>query len=241
VPTLQIDPNRAYDSIMSRTRVKICGVMRVEDAVAAARLGADAVGMVFYPRAKRCITRDRAREIILALPPYVTPVGLFADEPPQVILDAAAELNLSHVQLQGEESPDEVGELAGLRVIKAIRVQRETISGELAKWRKMIGKLGLTNLAGIVLDTGGTAHLGGSGVANDWALINDLQLRGEFKDLPNMIAAGGLTPATVGNVVREIRPWAVDVSSGVESAFGEKSEAKIAEFIRQASAASEPV
>src|SRR4051794_13581002 len=205
---------------MPRTRVKICGMMRVEDAVAAARAGADAIGMVFYEKAKRCITHERAREILRVLPPFVTPVALFCDEPSQRILDATAELNLRHVQLQGEESADEVAEVSGLRVIKAIRVKRETISGELQHWRERIAKLGLTNLAAFVLETAGTGVPGGSGVGNDWALIKELQSRGEFDGLPPLIAAGGLTPETVGNVVREIHPWAVDVSSGVESEFG---------------------
>ena len=216
---------------MPRTRVKICGVMRAEDAEAAARLGADAIGMVFFERARRCITLDRAREILAVLPPFVTPVGLFCDETPQKILDVAAELNLRHVQLQGAESADEVAELSGLRVIKAIRVKRETISAELTHWRKMIAKLSLVHLSGFVLETAGTGVPGGSGVANDWPLVKELQSRGEFENLPKIIAAGGLTPETVGDVVREIRPWAVDVSSGVESALGEKSEAKMTRFI----------
>src|SRR3954463_13972167 len=116
---------------MQRTRVKICGVMRGDDGLAAAKAGADAIGIVFYESAKRRVTPERAREILAALPAFVTPVGLFVDEAPQTILDTAAELNLRHVQLQGEESADEVAELAGLRVIKAIRVKRETISAEL--------------------------------------------------------------------------------------------------------------
>jgi phosphoribosylanthranilate isomerase len=217
---------------MLRTRVKICGVMRVEDAIAAARAGADAVGMVFYEKARRSITHERARDILQVLPPFVTPVALFCDEPPQRILDAAAELNLRHVQLQGEESADEVAELSGLRVIKAIRVKRETISGELKHWRERIAKLALTNLAAFVLETAGTGVPGGSGVANDWPLVKELQSRGEFAGLPPVLAGGGLTPETVGDVVREIQPWAVDVSSGVESEFGKKSEQKIAAFIR---------
>src|SRR3954469_13403837 len=150
--------------MMPQTRVKICGVMRPEDALAAARSGADAIGMVFYEQAKRCITHDVAREILNALPPFVTPVGLFCDEVPQTILDVAAELNLRHVQLQGGESPDEVAELAGLRVIKALHVERHSISGTLRHWKTMIKKLGLTQLVGLVLDTAGTGVPGGSGV-----------------------------------------------------------------------------
>src|SRR5205814_7099367 len=149
------------------------------------------------------------------------------------ILDASAELNLRHVQLQGEEYADEIAELSGLRVIKAIHVKRETISGELKHWGERIAKLELTNLAAFVLETAGTGVPGGSGVANDWPLVKELQSRGEFENLPKIIAAGGLTPETVADVVREIRPWAVDVSSGVESGFGEKSEEKIDAFLRE--------
>ena len=219
---------------MTRTRVKICGVMRPQDALAAARLGADAIGIVFYPSAKRSVTVERAREIMNILPPFVTPVGLFCDESPQGILDTAAQLNLRHVQLQGGEAADEIAELSGLRVIKAIHVNGETISRELARWRDQIARFKLTNLVAFVLDTANTGVPGGSGVANDWPLVRELLTRGEFEGLPPLIAAGGLTPQTVGPVVRDIRPFAVDVSSGVESAFGEKSEEKIAEFIRAA-------
>ena len=216
---------------MARTRVKICGVMRPEDALTAARLGADAIGMVFFERAKRCISLDRAREILAVLPPFVTPVALFCDEPPQKILDVTAELNVRHVQLQGNESADEIAELPGLRVIKAIRVSRQSIGDELKSWRDRIAKLKLNHLIGFVLETAGTGVPGGSGIANDWGLVKELQSRGEFANLPNIIAAGGLTPESVGDVVRQIRPYSVDVSSGVESAAGEKSEAAIAQFI----------
>jgi phosphoribosylanthranilate isomerase len=224
---------------MARTRVKICGVMRPQDAAAAARLGADAIGIVFYERAKRCVSLDRAREILAVLPPFVTPVGLFCDESPQKILDVAAELNLRHVQLQGDESADEVAELPGLRVIKAIRVSRETISNELKHWRERIVALKLNHLIGFVLETANTGVPGGSGIANDWGRVKELQSRGEFENLPRLIAAGGLTPQTVADVVRDIRPWAVDVSSGVEESFGEKSEQKIRDFIRAATVRNE--
>jgi phosphoribosylanthranilate isomerase len=220
-----------------RTRIKICGIMRPEDALAAAKHGADAVGLVFYEQAKRFIPIDSAREILTVLPPFITPVGLFVDESPQKILDCAAELNIRHIQLQGEESPDEIAELGGLKIIKAIKVDRQTISAELAKWGSMIAKLKLTNLAGIVLETSGTGLHGGSGVANDWAYIGRLQSSGEFKGLPPVIAAGGLTPENVGQVVRDLRPFAVDVSSGVEAAFGEKSEEKIEAFMEAVAAA----
>src|SRR5438132_9637994 len=103
---------------MSRTRIKICGITRPEDAAAVARFGADAIGMVFYPAAPRNISAERARAILRVFPPFVTPVGLFVNEEPQTILDLTAELNLRHVQLHGEETPETITELAGLRVIK---------------------------------------------------------------------------------------------------------------------------
>jgi phosphoribosylanthranilate isomerase len=221
----------AYDLAMVRTRVKVCGITRLADAQAAARLGADAIGMVFYEGTGRYVDRDRARQIMTALPPFVTPVGLFVDEPPQVILDLTAELNLRTVQLNGEESPEEIAELSGLTVIKAIHVQRDQISAELRRWKTAIDRLNLKHLSGLVLETANTGQPGGSGVANDWGAIRELQSRGEFDGLPPLIAAGGLKPQTVGDVVRNIRPYAVDVSSGVESARGEKDEKKIAEFI----------
>jgi phosphoribosylanthranilate isomerase len=113
----------------------------------------------------------------------------------------------------------------------SIRVDRATISCQLANWRAAIAKQKLTNLTAIVLETAGTSVPGGSGVANDWPAIRELQSRGEFDQLPKIIVAGGLTPETVGAVVREIHPFSVDVSSGVEAEFNKKSEAKIAAFI----------
>ena len=220
---------------MHRTRVKICGVTRPEDAVAAARAGADAIGMIFYPPAPRNISLDRARAILAALPPFVTPVGVFVNALAEELLDTAAQLGLRTVQLNGEESPDNVAELEGLQVIKAIRVGRSA-ADELQRWRT--SRPG--NLIGFVLEPAGTGQHGGSGVANDWAAIKAAQDAGAFRDLPPLIAAGGLTTATVAEVVRTIQPWAVDVSSGVEESLGVKSPQKIEAFIRAAREGSQP-
>jgi phosphoribosylanthranilate isomerase len=222
---------RSYDHLVHRTRIKICGITRPEDAEAAARLGADSIGLVLHGESRRGISTEQARTIIAELPPFVTPVALFVDEEPQHVLDVAAELNVRHVQLQGGESPDEIAELRGVTVLKAIRVVRETLADHLAGWRAAIADLDLNQLAGFVLETAGTGKPGGSGIANDWQTILEHQAAGDFRGLPPIIAAGGLTPETVAKVVREIRPWAVDVSSGVEIAVGEKSEEKIARFI----------
>src|SRR3954470_23878577 len=138
---------------MKRTRIKICGVTRPEDAVIAARAGADAIGMIFYPPAPRNISPERPRAILGALPPFVTPVGLFVDETPEAILDLAAQLNLRHVQLNGDASAHVVEERRGLRVIKAVRVVRGDFSLTLRRCREAMAAHELTNLAGIVLET----------------------------------------------------------------------------------------
>jgi phosphoribosylanthranilate isomerase len=220
-----------YDGGVQRTRVKICGVGYVEDAQAAARAGADAIGMVFHPAAKRNVSVDRAREILAALPPFVTPVGLFVDAEAERVREVARALGLRHLQLHGHEPPALVAELREFTILKAIRVDPATFGGELESWRRAIRDLKLTHLQGFVLETAGT--LGGTGQSNDWETIERHRQRGDFIGLPCLIGAGGLTPESVGNVVRRIRPWAVDVSSGVEGSPGKKSAEKIEAFVRE--------
>jgi phosphoribosylanthranilate isomerase len=215
---------------VQRTRVKICGVGHVEDALAAARAGADAVGMVFHPPAPRNVTPQRALEILGVLPPFVTPVAVFVDLPVGRVIDAARSMNVRHVQLNGSETPEHVASLREYTVIKALRVEPATFGAELEKWREAIRRMRLTHLQAFVLETAGTT--GGSGKSNNWDLIAHHRQRGDFIGLPHLIAAGGLTPESVGDVVRAIRPWAVDVSSGVESSPGKKSPEKIEAFIR---------
>jgi phosphoribosylanthranilate isomerase len=215
-----------------RTRIKICGVCRPEDAVLAARAGADAIGIVFYERAPRNVPLDRAREILAALPPFVTPVGLFVDAAADTVLAAARTLGLRHVQLNGHEPPEMVEALQPLTVIKAITVERDRFGETMNTWRAAISSLALTNLAGFVLETAGTGQAGGSGVANDWDAVRAAQAAGDFEGLPAVIAAGGLTPESVGAVVRNVKPYAVDVSSGVEESKGRKSADRVAAFVR---------
>jgi phosphoribosylanthranilate isomerase len=214
-----------------RTRIKICGVCRAADAAIAARAGADAIGMIFHPSASRYIPIERARDILSALPPFVTAVGVFVDASTETIRHTTRELGLRHVQLHGDENPEQIRELMLLTVIKAIRVERDRLADDLNVWRDAIRAMKLTNLAGFVLDTAGTGKAGGAGVANDWDAVRAAQAAGAFDGLPPIIAAGGLNPATVADVIRSIRPYAVDVSSGVESALSSKSEEKIAAFV----------
>jgi phosphoribosylanthranilate isomerase len=214
---------------MPRTRIKICGVTRPQDAEAAAIAGADAIGMIFHPPAPRNISMDRARMIMHVLPQFVTPVGVFVDTEAQEILDTAAELGLRNVQLNGEQTADDIAELEGLLVIKSIRVAPDNIGKQLDQFRKTPP----ANLIGFVLEPANTGQPGGSGVANNWAAIADEIAAGTFKNLPPLIAAGGLKPENVGDVIRQIRPFAVDVSSGVEESLGIKSSEKIQQFVRE--------
>ena len=198
----------------------------------AARAGADAVGMVFHPPAPRNVSLDRAREIVAALPPFVTVVGLFVDASAETVLGTARELGLRHVQLHGHEPPEAVRALYPLNVLKAVRVEPGRFAETLETWRRAIGALGLTNLAGLVLETAVTGQAGGTGVANDWDAVRAARDAGALDGLPPVVAAGGLTPESVGGVVRALRPYAVDVSSGVEASRGRKSAERVAAFVR---------
>lgn len=223
------------NSAMARTRIKVCGVMRPEDAAVAAAAGADAIGLVFYPQARRCVTAERAREILRRVPAFVSPVGLFVDQEVEEIRALMNALHLRHVQLHGRETPDKVAALRPFTVIKALKTSRQTLRAELAVWREAVEALDLEHLRGFVLETAVTGDKvpGGTGIDNDWAFVAELRREGAFEGLPPVIAAGGLRPENVAAVVRAVRPWAVDVSSGVEEAFGEKSRAKIEAFVRE--------
>jgi phosphoribosylanthranilate isomerase len=223
-----------------RTHIKICGITRPEDAAAAAAAGADAIGMIFYAKAARYIAIDRAREILGLMPPFVTPVGVFVDAEANELRQFAGGLHLRHIQLNGHESPPRVRELGTFQIIKAMRVD-DAFLDTLSMWRRGTKELNLTNFRGIVLETGGTREAGGSGVANDWATVMKHREAGAFEGLPQLIAAGGLTPETVGDVVRQLRPWAVDVSSGVESSKGIKSVERIHAFVRAVREADEEI
>lgn len=216
---------------MHATRIKICGIRRPEDAALAARAGADAIGMVFVPGTPRNVSPESAADILVALPPFVTPVGLFVDTPPQQVIELASRLRLRHLQLHGHESPEQVAALRDYVIIKAIRVDPSTLQAELQRWKDAIKNLRLTHLRGLLLETANTRQSGGSGVENDWETIRKFQQSGAFDGLPPIIAAGGLKPENVASVVKTLQPWAVDVSSGVEASPGVKSPEKIAQFI----------
>jgi phosphoribosylanthranilate isomerase len=205
--------------------------MRVEDAKAAVSAGVDALGMIFHPASARNISIERAKEIVRAVGPFVTLVGVFVDAQASTVIEVAGELGLHTVQLNGQEPVERIAQLRkqNLKILKAVKVDGN-LEKELERWKGALDLAG-DMLAGLVLETGGTAVAGGSGVANDWERIKKLQEKGILSGLPPLITAGGLDAKSVKDVVKSLRPWAVDVSSGVESSLGNKSAEMIGEFL----------
>ncbi len=202
---------------MSHTRIKICGITRVEDALLAAELGADAIGLVFYPQSPRCLTSHKAQEIVKVLPAFVTTVGLFVDQTAEEISKILAEVNPNLLQFHGAESQAWCSNF-GVPYIKALRMQ----SGVNVKTQFQ----GYSDAKAILLDTYHVQHPGGTGVTFDWNLIP------QKIDKP-LILAGGLNAANVAGAIHRVRPYAVDVSSGVESAPGIKDVAKLKAFFHE--------
>ncbi len=196
--------------------VKICGVTRVEDAVAAARLGADWIGLNFWPRSKRYVTLAAAAEIVAALPPAVVPVGVFVDPTADELRAAVRASGVRRAQLHGDEPPA-FCTAAPVPVVKAIRVESSRSLAALAAYE----------VDGFLLDAP-SAGYGGSGTAFDWSLA------AEAARAAPIWLAGGLTPGNVGEAVRRVRPRGVDVASGVESSPGVKDLARMEAFIRAA-------
>jgi phosphoribosylanthranilate isomerase len=200
---------------MHRTRVKICGLTRPDQARAAAALGADAIGLVFYPPSPRYLDWGQARRIADAVAPFVTVVGLFVNAEPATVREALREVPpLQLLQFHGEEE-EAYCRAFGRPYIKAARVRPEL---DLVKYASSF-----PTAQGLVLDAFVEGY-GGGGQAFDWSLIP------ARLPLP-IILSGGLDPQNVAQAVRALRPWAVDVSSGVESAKGVKDEGKMAAFI----------
>lgn len=176
---------------------------------------------------------DQAHRILDAIEPFTTPVGLFVDATLETIIEISLSLNLNHIQLHGHESSDYVSmleqSLDSPNIFKAIRVDPAQFARTLNHWREAIVKLNMKRLKALVLETPSAAP-GGTGLPNDWQTIADHQRDGHTHGLPPLIAAGGLTPQTVAGVIEQLHPYAVDVSSGVEERFGQKSEQKLRAF-----------
>jgi phosphoribosylanthranilate isomerase len=196
--------------------VKICGITRVEDGLAAARAGAHAIGLVFYPSSPRYVTPARAAEIVRALPPFVTTVGVFVDASAEDVRETIRRVPVALLQFQGSEPPDFCRQF-GRPYVKAVRVRPGL---DLLQYAR-----DFHDARALLLDAYVEGLHGGSGVAFDWDLIP------RAVPLP-VILSGGLTPENVAEAVRRVRPTAVDVSSSVESAKGVKDAARIAAFIK---------
>jgi phosphoribosylanthranilate isomerase len=197
------------------TAVKICGITRPEDALAAARAGAHAVGLVFYKKSPRCITPARAADIIRVLPPFITTVALFVDAEADEVCATLAEAPAGLVQFHGSETPEYCRQF-GRPYVKAVRMRPGVNLLQYAR--------DYHDAKALLLDAYVDGIPGGTGAAFDWNLIPPAA------PLP-IVLSGGLNPDNVADAIRRVRPWAVDVSSGVESAKGIKDAAKIATFI----------
>ena len=199
-----------------RTRVKICGITRGGDARAAAEAGADAIGLVFYPPSPRFLSVERAVEIRDALPPFVSAVALFVNPDAAQVAQVLGRVRPAMLQFHGEETPQFCAQF-GVPYIKACRVRK---GADLLEYLRPF-----STAAGWLLDSP-VEEYGGVGERFDWSLAPAV------RDRP-IILAGGLTRDNVAEAIRHVRPWGVDVTSGVESAKGVKDVAKIAAFIAE--------
>lgn len=202
----------------SRTRVKICGITRIEDALLATQLGADALGLVFYAPSPRAVQITQAQEIVQALPPFVTTVGLFVNAGVAEVQATLQAVPLDLLQFHGEESPEYCAQF-NRPYIKAIRMQASTDLVQLARE--------YATAQALLLDTYVAGVQGGTGIAFDWQ-----QVPHEFSK--PLILAGGLNPDNVQAAISQVRPYAVDVSGGVEASKGIKDPEKLIAFMRGA-------
>jgi phosphoribosylanthranilate isomerase len=204
------------DGLFVRTRVKICGITRVEDALIAVAQGADAIGLVFYPPSPRYVTPAQAAEIVNALPAFITVVALFVDASRADVEAVLSQVNIDLIQFHGQETADECRQY-GKSYMKAIRVKSDT---NLVQYTTKY-----SDAKALLLDTYAEGVPGGTGQVFDWTVIP--------KNLSKpIVLAGGLDAENVEQAIRQVKPYAVDVSGGVEFKKGIKDAAKIAAFMR---------
>lgn len=203
------------------TRIKCCGMTRVDDALLAVRLGADAIGMVFTARSRRKVTLAQARQIAGALPPFVSTVALFMDDEAALVRQVVEELQPGFLQFHGDEDDAWCAQF-GRPFLKAIAMGEG--ASALSRLRDH------PRAAGLLLDGHGAGESGGSGKAFDWSLLPSNLAQ-------PVILAGGLNQHNVAEAIRTVRPWAVDVASGIESEPGVKDPHKLAAFVRAVRAA----
>ena len=214
-----LHPPKYYAPLNSstRTRIKICGLTRESDVIAAAELGAAAIGLVFHPASARAVDVERAAPLLRVLPAFVSSVGLFVDAPSEYVRSVLAQLPLSMLQFHGDESPEYCRSFAR-PYLKAVPMGA---GASVLDYQQRYA-----DAAGLLLDSHGGGKSGGSGQAFDWTRIPSPDQRRVA-----LILAGGLNPENVAAAVQNVRPYAVDVSSGVESAKGIKDPQRMARFI----------
>ncbi|MBU2538737.1 MAG: phosphoribosylanthranilate isomerase [Proteobacteria bacterium] len=205
-----------------RTRIKVCGMREIAEVAAVVAAGVDAIGLIFVKKSLRYIDPDRAREIVGKLPPFVDAVGVFVDQDAVEVNEIVRYCGLTMVQLHGAESPAYCSEIA-CRVMKAFRVRESMTTEDLAPYAGMV--------SGFLFDTFHEKMAGGTGQTFDWHLLEKLT-----PPRP-VILAGGLTPANVGEAVRQVRLFAVDLNSGVEFEPGRKDIDKVRAAIAEVAAA----
>ncbi|MDH3976674.1 MAG: phosphoribosylanthranilate isomerase [Deltaproteobacteria bacterium] len=205
-------------------KVKICGITKLEDALAAAECGAHALGFVFFRKSPRYIEPDKALEIINQLPPFITPVGLFVNEAESRVWDILNTTGINVVQFHGDEAPPYT-ESFQVRVIKAIRVKSEESLSAAAAY----------SCSSILLDAWSPQAYGGTGKKFDWDILRRIGIN------KRVILAGGLNPDNVAYAIKLVKPYGVDVSSGVEISPGIKDHEKIKCFIERVQEAAETV
>jgi phosphoribosylanthranilate isomerase len=202
---------------ITRTRIKICGITREQDVLAVANGGADALGLVFYEKSPRHVSLQQAEKLARVVPPFVTVVGLFVNPSVEYVREVLAKVSLDVLQFHGEESP-EFCQQFGKPYLKAIRVKPGVDLLQCASR--------YASAQGLLLDAYVEGMQGGTGESFDWALIpHDLPLP--------VILSGGLHAGNVAAAIKQVRPYAVDVSSGVEAEKGIKDAAKVAAFINE--------
>ena len=206
---------------MRSLKIKICGITNAQDAQAAVEAGADALGFVFYRKSPRFVEAGLVKQIVAGLPPFVLPVGVFVNEDVKVVRDLMDACGLVLAQLHGDESASYCETLAR-SVLKGIRLRNRGSLLALGEYK------GRAQVRGFVVDAFSENAYGGTGLAADWPLAAEVA-----KAAP-VLLAGGLTPENVQEAIRAVRPYGVDVSSGVEASPGKKDHAKIQAFIQAA-------
>jgi len=208
-------------------RVKICGLTKVEDAKLAAELGAHAIGLNFFNQSPRCITPFAAMELIRRLPPFIAPIGVFVNWEESAIVALCKALGLFAAQLHGDESPQTVERVARrLPVIKALPTGQGSAPPDFSRYR---------SASAFLLDASLSGHYGGTGTTGNWHLARTAA------QSHRVILAGGLTPENVGEAIRIVRPYAVDVASGVEARPGKKDPSKLRAFFDEVNRASREI